>query len=221
MINEKEENKSKYNVEFLGEKYPQNFLTYKVIVLGSYGVRKTSIIFRLMNKEVDTDYAPTISADIKNFQVKVNDKIKQIQIWDTCGSDDFVLNTPNLFKNTFIIILVFAINDEKSFKDLEKWYNILKEYTYDNTIFLIGNKSDLREERKVESEKAEGFKNSYDNIKMFFETSAKNGENMDKLLENIAISIYEKDDIENEMKDKISIVLNKKNHKKRKKKRIC
>jgi len=41
---------------------------------------------------------------------------------------------------------------------------------------------------------------------------------MDKLLENVAISIYKKDDIENEMKDKISIVLNKKNLKKKRKK---
>jgi len=93
MINDKEENQSKYKVEYLGEKYSKDFLTYKVIILGLYGVGKTNIIYRLMKKNIDTDYAPTISADIKNFQIKINDKIIQIQIWDTCGNDTFVENT--------------------------------------------------------------------------------------------------------------------------------
>ena len=42
--------------------------------------------------------------------------------------------------------------------------NILKNFTYDNTIFLIGNKSDLKEERKVTIEEGKKFKNDYDNI---------------------------------------------------------
>jgi len=37
---------------------------------------------------------------------------------------------------------------------------------------------------------------------MFFETSALNGNNIDKLLDNIAISIYEKDKIEENEENK-------------------
>ena len=55
---------------------------------------------------------------------------------------------------------------------------------------------------------------------MFFETSALNGENIDKLLENIAISIYEKN-LEKAAKELKSIQLNKKNHRKRRKKKCC
>ena len=224
MINDKEENENKYKVEYLGEKYSKDFLTYKVIILGLYGVGKTSIIYRLMKKKVDKEYAPTISADVKNFQIKINDKIIQIQMWDTCGNDEFVENTPNLFKNASIAILVYAINDQKSFNDLGKWYNILNQYTYDNIIFLIGNKNDLKKERKVTIEEVEKFKKEYNNIKMFFETSALNGENIDKLLENIAISIYEKNEndeknIEKGANELKSVQLNKKNHRKRRKKK--
>ena len=197
MENESDKNNSKYNVEYLGEIQQQNLknLTFfKVIVLGIYGVGKTTIINKLMKNEVDKEYAPTISVDVKNFKVKVNDKDIQIQIWDCCGNDEFALNTPNLFKNTSLAILVYAINDkEKSFNNLKSWYNILNEHSYDNIIFLIGNKNDLEEEREVKIEDIEEFKNSYPNINIFFETSALNGQNIDKLLENIAISIYEKD----------------------------
>ena len=69
---------------------------------------------------------------------------------------------------------------------------MLLNNSYDHTIIWIGNKSDLEKERKVKLKDAETFKNNYHDIKMLFETSAKNGENIDKLFEIIAISILEK-----------------------------
>ena len=228
MINEKEKNESKYKVEYLGEKFSKDLQTYKVIVLGLYGVGKTSIVNKLMNKDTNKEYSPTISVDLKYFQVKINDKIIQIQIWDCCGNDEFALNTPNLFKNAKVAILIYAINDKnKSFKDIESWYNMVLKHSYCNILFLIGNKRDLEKERKVTIEDAENFKKNYDDIKIFFETSAKSGENIDKLLENIAISIFEKNekeekDLENEMNKNILIKRDVNNHKnKNKKKLIC
>ncbi len=59
-----------------------------------------------------------MSMDIKNLQNKVNDKIIQIQIWDSCGSDKFPQSAPNLFKNAFRAILSYATNDKKSFENI-------------------------------------------------------------------------------------------------------
>ena len=83
MIYEKEKDKSKYKIEYLGEKFSKELKIYKVIIIGRYGVGKTTIINKLMNKEIDKEYDPTMSIDIKNLQMKVNDKIIQIQIWDS------------------------------------------------------------------------------------------------------------------------------------------
>ena len=226
-MNRNEENKSKYKIEFLGEKFSKDLLSYKVIVIGRYGVGKTTIIGKLMNKEIEGEYAPTLSIDTKNIQIKVNDKIIQIQIWDCCGNDEFALNTPNLFKNTSIAILVYAINDKQSDIDLEKWRNMLKKISYESIIFLIGNKSDLEEEREVTLEDVETFKNKYDDdIKISFETSALNGSNIGKLLENIAITIYEKDkklanEVDNGLKKTITISKEDLTKKKGKKKKFC
>ena len=150
MIYEDEIDKNKYKIEYIGDKFSKEFKSYKVIVIGRYGVGKTSIINSLMEKEVDKEYESTMSIDIKNIQVKVNDKIIQISIWDCCGNDKFAQNTPNLLKNVSIALLVYAINDkDKSFNDLNIWHNILKEHSCESIIFLIGNKSDLEEEREV------------------------------------------------------------------------
>jgi len=217
---------SKYKIEFLGEKFSRENKFYKVIILGRFGVGKTTIIGKLMNKEIDKEYAPTLSIDTKNIQIKVNDKIIQIQIWDCCGNDEFALNTPNLFKNASIAILVYAMNDKKSYNALENWYNMLKQYSIDSIIFLIGNKSDLEKEREIIIEDVEDFKNKYDDIKIFFETSALNGSNIDKLLENIAITIYEKDkteenQLDNALKKTITISKEDLTKKKGKKKKFC
>ena len=222
-----EEDKSKYKIEYIGEKFTKDLTSYKVIVIGRYGVGKTTIIHKLMSKDnIDQEYTPTMSIDIKNFQVKVNNEIKQINIWDCCGNDKYTQNIPNLYKNVSIAIIVYAINDKKSYEVLETWYDILKEHSYGSIIFLIGNKNDLDKEREITIQDAETFKNNYDDIKIFFETSALNGENMDKLLENIAISIYEKDKkLENEeykaIRKTITLVKEDFTKKREKKKKKC
>jgi len=201
-----EKDKSKYEIEYLGEKFSKDLLSYKVIAIGRYGVGKTTTINTLMDKkDKDKEYSPTMSIDIKNIQFKVNDKIIQLNIWDCCGNDKFALSTPNLFKNVSIAILIYAINDRKSYDKLEQWHNMLKENSYGSIIFLIGNKNDLEEkEREVTIEEGETFKNNNKDIKIFMETSALYGNNMDKLLDNITISIYEKD-INDEKKENNSL----------------
>ena len=229
MIYEDEIDRNKYKIEYNGEKFSKDLKAYKVIVIGRYGVGKTTIINRLMDKELDKEYEPTMSIDTKNIQTKVNDKIIQISIWDSCGNDKFAQNTPNLFKNTYIALLVYAINDkEKSFNELENWYNILKEHSYDSIIFLIGNKNDLEKEREVTIEDAEIYKNNHDDIKIFLETSALKRNNMDKLLDYITISIYEKEtNEENKVHEAMKpgrITLNKDDfikNKEKKKKKCC
>jgi small GTP-binding protein len=191
MIDDMKEDKNEYKVEFLGEKHSKEYKTFKVIILGLCSVGKTTIIGKLMKKP-DKIYEATISLDIQKIQIKVNDKIIQIQFWDPCGNDEFAANTPNLFKNASLAILVFAINSHQSFENLRNWYNLIKAHSLDSTLLLIGNKIDLEEEREVTMEEVENFKNSYDDFKIFFETSATNGENIDKLFENIGIELYKK-----------------------------
>ena len=221
------EDNSKYKIEYNGEKFSKDLISYKVIVIGRYGVGKSTTIKALMNKEIDKEYAPTMSIDIKNIQAKVNDEILQISIWDCCGNDKYALSITNLFKNVTIAIIIYAINDKQSFNDLKIWYNMVKEYSTESIIFLIGNKNDLDKEREVTIEEAEKFKDNYDDIKIFFETSALNGNNIDKLLDKIVFSIYEKN--ENDKNDvdistRKTIALDKEDFTKKgkkKKKRCC
>ena len=190
-VKELEEDGKLYKIEYIGEKVDKQYPSKKVIILGLSGVGKTSISFRLIKNKFEKS-SPTISLDVVTYQIKVNDKIIQIQLWDTCGNDDFAANTPNLFNNTFIAIIVYAVNDIKSFNDIEKWYNILRSKSTESLVYLIGNKYDLEEkEWQVKEEEAKELKSQY-NFNYFLETSAKSGFNILNLLDKIAITIYEK-----------------------------
>ena len=199
IIKEVEDNGKKYTIQyFKGKKLDRNIQTKKIILLGLSGVGKTTISYRLITDEFK-QCSPTISLDLAGYKIKVNDKIIQIQIWDSCGNDEFAANTPNLFKNTFIGILVYEIVKKDSFNHIEKWKNLLLLYSHASFVYLIGNKADL-ENRQVETYEGEQYKDEH-KFNVFMETSAKSGLNIDKLLNKIAIDVYESTKKEEEIEE--------------------
>ena len=59
----------------------------------------------------------------------------------------------------------------------------------DAKIFLIGNKCDLKEKRKISKERAENFAKSY-GFDFFTETSAKTGLNAKEIFKEAALMLY-------------------------------
>ena len=221
---EENEKEKKYEVEFIGEKYSNDLKTYKVIIIGDQGVGKSSIIYRTITGKFNGECAPTISLDIVNYQIKVNKVLIQIQFWDTCGNDEFVASTPNLFKNASLSIITYAINNRKSFENISSWNNILYKNSRECIIYLIGNKSELKEEREVRKEDGENLKDSY-NFNHFFEISAKTGSNIEEFIKTIAISLYEIFEKDKNLEDNQRISLQQreifKKKKNRKKEKCC
>ena len=223
--NEIEKRKTKYMIEPIGEIFNKRIKTYKVIIVGDSGVGKTCISFRVLKNKFNDKLSATVSLDVFNYQFKINGKIIQIQFWDTCGNEEFARNTPNLFKNTSIAIIVYAINNKKSFENVNSWNNILNDYSFECIKYLIGNKADLENEREVSKEEGEKLKENY-GFSNFIESSAKTGINIIELLENISISIYEKyvkNNADNNSADSISLRKEdlKKNKKNKNKRNNC
>ena len=86
---------------------------------------------------------------------------------------------------------MLTINSKESFEELSSWLTELRMYSSpDINIFLVGNKSDLEENRQVSYE--EGLRFQLDNkIDVFIETSAKTGSNTSEVFRKCAILLYE------------------------------
>ena len=151
---------------------------YKIILIGDPSVGKSCLTLRATKNEFNNVYTPTIGFEFFNLNLKMKGKNIRLQIWDTCGQEKFRSLITNFYRNSSLAIIVYSIDEENSFRHIDQWLNEIRtQTTPDIKIFLIGNKSDLIDNRKIKTERAKHF--SQDRCLDFFvETSAKNGENV-------------------------------------------
>ena len=152
-------------------------LTFKIIIIGDPGVGKSCLTGRAVNDKFESEYSPTIGFEFLTYSVKIKDKIIKLQIWDTCGQEMYRSLITNFYRNTSLAMMVYSIDSRESFEHINIWLKEIKIHSHpDVIIILIGNKSDLEEERKVTYEEAKKFKEE-NKLLYFEETSAKNGIN--------------------------------------------
>ena len=162
----------------------------------------------------------TIGVDFKTKQIEINDRLVKMQIWDTAGQEKFRTITTSYYKTAHAFILVYNITEEISFENIKNWMIDIDKFAKQGVLrVLIGNKTDLEEERKVTKEAGESLANKY-GIK-FFEVSAKNNINIDELFLDTAKCLLEKN--ENVFIDEngSSAVLNNNGISLKKKKKCC
>mgnify|MGYP002622030440 CR=1 FL=1 len=107
-----------------------------------------------------------------------NNSIK-LQIWDSAGQERYKALIPSYVRGAAIIFIIYDLSDNNSFQNLEKWINFIKQINTDESlIILCGNKNDL--ERKIAYK--EGYELAHNNGMMFFETSAKTGNNINLMM---------------------------------------
>ena len=157
----------------------------KVIILGDSYVGKSSIINRLINNKF-TDLPNTLSIEYHTYITSVNDFTLRMQLWDTAGQEKFNSLISNYYKGTEVAIFVYSIDKEDSFKNVQRWFNNLKDNTEKSENILLGNKKDIIDEdesqRKVDTEIAEKFAND-NKFLVFQEISCKNKDELE--VENI------------------------------------
>ena len=195
------------------------FEKIKIMTLGSSGVGKTSFILRITDGIFKHVYTSTIGFNFKIKNLKLqNEEIIKIYFYDTAGQDKFRSIPTNFIKNAEGILLMYDITDRKSFESITNWIEDIKEKKENNfPIILIGNKTDLEHERQVSKEEGEKVAEKYGYI--FFETSNKDGINVEESFLNLTYKILEKRG--KEIKINHNKKLDKKKFKKNKKKRKC
>ena len=171
--------------------FEKKIYEFKVILLGNSSVGKTSILERFVSKKFSEFQRCTINVECKKKSILLGPTTSALlSIWDTAGEEKFRALTKNYYRDAQGILLLYDINDRKTFLDLNKWiidiYEICKKEEI--SIILVGNKIDL--ERNVKEDEIIQFAEKYDFQQ--FEVSAKNGINIDLIFEKLAEEMVEK-----------------------------
>jgi small GTP-binding protein len=160
-------------------------LAFKVSVIGEHAVGKTSLIKRHMTNTFDEGYKASLGAAISTFKIKLDKNEVSLQIWDLAGQNPFrKVRHQYLFGSDFAVA-VFDLTQRDSLDALTDWVADARSADPDISCILVGNKSDLVEEREVHEAES---KAAMKRLKMmdYIETSAKDGTNVEALFQMIA-----------------------------------
>ena len=162
-------------------------LVFRVIVIGSKGVGKSSIIHRYLTDTFSEAYRPTVSDIYEKTVMRSNsDTLNMFKIYDTAG--DLQYEFPAMFNITVaegdMFALVYSVENRKSFEIIRSiWQNIvkLKEESKDALPFvLVANKADVSATRRRVTE-GEGLELSEEIDCPYVEVSAKTGFKIDSI----------------------------------------
>ena len=178
--NESEVDKFIKSIEKLTEYQQEHKYLFRVCLLGDAGVGKTSLLSRFVDNSFKDNYNNTIGVDFRIVTLKQDNTIYKIHIWDTAGQERFRSLALNYLNNSHGFIFIYDITDRESFNNVLNWVNLALEKNV-RTIanFLVGNKCDNEEQRKVSQEEAENL--AKEKGLVFLETSAKTDNNVQKL----------------------------------------
>ena len=164
---------------------------YKIVVVGSSGVGKTAIVQRLTDNIFTGEGQSTIGVEFKAYNCRIGEDQIKLNIWDTAGQEKFRSVSKAYFRNAVGAILVFSLTDSQSFDELEKWLNDLQTLcTPNSVIILVGNKSDLVDQRTISQKEIESFvlRHSLE----YLETSALDSTNISESFLRLANLIHTK-----------------------------
>lgn len=125
----------------------------------------------------------------------VEQKHMKLSLWDTAGQETYKSVTRSYFRGASGALLVFDISRRPTFTHVQDWLSDLRAIAEENiVIVLVGNKSDLASDqenkREVTAEEAKQWAEKNDLLE-YVETSAKNGEGVERAFGRVAERIYE------------------------------
>ncbi|XP_050395769.1 uncharacterized protein LOC126814562 [Patella vulgata] len=168
-------------------------LEAKVVVLGSQGVGKTSVVIRYVGGMFSKAVSPTIGASFFTYKLNLDSYRVKLQVWDTAGQERFRSMAPMYYRKANAAMLLYDITCTDSFYDVKDWVKELKKNVDTPIVMcLLGNKSDLDSGRKVSIEDAEEYAKSIGAL--FYEVSALKNTGIEDAFLHVAkelIKLYE------------------------------
>ena len=172
----------------------------KFVIIGDSGVGKSNILLRYIYNSFSEEFKTTVGVEFGAKNIEIDRKIYRIQIWDTAGQENFRSIARAYYKNSVCACVVYDISNHASFEDIQVWIDDCTKQTAKSVLlFLVGNKSDLKDNREVSYEEGAAYAKSHKML--FLEASAKTGENINdifemsvkKIAKNIKDNVYDLD----------------------------
>ncbi len=115
----------------------------KVLLVGNFGVGKTSLIRRFVLNEFSEDYISTIGVRVSKKVVEYNNDSIKLMIWDVAGTNGNEKIPKTYFLGAHAAMFVFDLSREETYLTIEENLNMVKDLSGLKEITIVGNKKDL------------------------------------------------------------------------------
>ena len=166
---------------------------FKLVILGPENSGKSALVTQFLDNRFVEDYEPTkISYTRKSFGVLGQKVLLDFEEFGPDAQESF---KEKCYKDADGFLIVFSVNDLKSFEEAQEFREQIVKIRQDETIpfILVGNKVDL-EERQVKVGQA--LAKATDWNVWYMETSAKTRKNVCKVFINVMNKMIEKQRIQ-------------------------
>ncbi|XP_067326077.1 ras-related protein Rab-17 isoform X2 [Anolis sagrei] len=159
---------------------PKDSFIFKIVLLGSSSVGKSSLAYRYVKKDF-RDSLPTVGCSFFTHILSLDNSTIKLEIWDTAGQEKYHSVCHLYYRGANAAVLVYDITKKETLEKAKLWLRELeKEFLQDEIIIvLVGNKVDLSEEREVTLQEAKDFANT--KSMLYMETSAKTNHQVTEL----------------------------------------
>jgi Ras-related protein Rab-8A len=160
----------------------------KILVLGDSGVGKTNLLLKYCDRSFNPSHLATIGIDFKIKTVAVEGRRVRLQIWDTAGQDRFRAISQTYYRGAAGIVLAYSVAEPSSFAGVEGWLAQIGQHLDDTgvVLVLVATKADSPD-RVISAE--QGRQLAARHRLPFFETSAKDGVNVDEAFEALVAGV--------------------------------
>ena len=155
---------------------------------------KTCVLSRFMNNTFTNIYKCNVGVDYRSKTVTFDNKIGyELNIWDTCGEERFRSVSRQYYKDANAVLLIFDLTNRESFDGLQRWFTDIQNFSSQNIeISVLGNKSDETDKRSVNIQEINELLKGKENC-MYFEVSAKTGNNIMNVFETLVKKLNSKE----------------------------
>ncbi|CAG2199704.1 unnamed protein product [Mytilus edulis] len=157
---------------------------YSILVAGSSGCGKTSLVNRFVGEKFQKEHEPTQHMNSTSHTVEVNGKTVRIMLNDTDGDRKYERFSINYYSTMDATVIMYDISNQESLETASDICERWKRYNKQNekaVVILVGNKSDMK--REINKQDAEDFAER-ENLP-YTETSAKNNENVTEMFMSV------------------------------------
>ena len=146
--------------------------TISIIMVGDTSVGKSTLMKKFISGQFSDSLAPTLGIELYKKEITIDEKQYLYRIWDTCGQERFRSLSKSYFRNSDGIMLLFDLNSQNSFDNLNSWFISIKESgAEDIPLILVGTKCDLY--NNITEETISNFVSQNKTIQKYFKCSAK------------------------------------------------